>query len=494
MATEFALLSPQHKGLPPDWRAGRLSDVAALNPDQITTATHFERIAYVDISCVSRGQISKPVDMPLSEAPSRARRLVRAGDTILSTVRPGNRAYAFIRSPPRNLVCSTGFVVLRARQGSADPRFIYFLTSSERVIQHLAVIAEKQTAYPSVTAKDVGECAVVIPPLPEQRAIARVLGTLDDEIVSRMGESKGLRRIFDLLMRHLLDGSWSVHEGESWLREVRPLVQAYDDKIELNRRMNQTLEEICRALFKFWFVDFGPVRAKAERRWKKGESLPGMPADMWDLWPSEFEDSEIGEIPKGWKVSRLSETCSTQYGYTASATELPLGPHLLRVTDINKAPWIDWASVPYCAIPPEDFQRYALAEGDILVARMADPGKSAIVEGRIEAVFASYLVRLKVASLARAYYIFYFLRSDSYLEYVAGARSGSVQANMNARVIVDVPCLSPPPEILGLFLAQVLPLRRRINIGLTETSTLAKTRDTLLPKLLSGEIRVRVDS
>ena len=335
--------------------------------------------------------------------------------------------------------------IFKVEPSDVDSGFFYYLLRYLRPT-FAEIAANKQTTgLGHVTAADLKALPVGVPPLRTQRAIAHVLGSLDD-------------------------------------------------KIELNRRMNQTLEEICRALFKFWFVDFGPVRAKAERRWKKGESLPGMPADMWDLWPSEFEDSEIGEIPKGWKVSRLSETCSTQYGYTASATELPLGPHLLRVTDINKAPWIDWASVPYCAIPPEDFQRYALAEGDILVARMADPGKSAIVEGRIEAVFASYLVRLKVASLARAYYIFYFLRSDSYLEYVAGARSGSVQANMNARVIVDVPCLSPPPEILGLFLAQVLPLRRRINIGLTETSTLAKTRDTLLPKLLSGEIRVRVDS
>ena len=335
--------------------------------------------------------------------------------------------------------------IFKVEPTDVDSGFFYYLLRYLRPTFGEIAANKQTTGLGHVTAGDLKSLLVGVPPSRVQQNIAHVLGSLDD-------------------------------------------------KIELNRRMNQTLEEICRALFKYWFVDFGPVRAKMEGRWKKGESLPGMPADMWDLWPSDFEESEIGEIPKGWKVSRLSETCSTQYGYTASATELPLGPHLLRVTDINKAPWIDWASVPYCAIPPEDFQRYALAEGDILVARMADPGKSAIVEGRIEAVFASYLVRLKVDSLARAYYIFYFLRSDSYLEYVAGARSGSVQANMNARVIVDVPCLSPSPEILGLFLAQVLPLRQRITIGLTENSTLAKTRNAALPKLLSGEIRVKVDT
>ena len=96
------------------------------------------------------------------------------------------------------------------------------------------------------------------PPLAEQRAIAHVLGTLDD-------------------------------------------------KIELNRRMNETLEEMARALFKSWFVDFEPVRAKMEGRWRRGQSLPGLPAEHYDLFPDRLVDSELGEIPEGWEVKPLSE-------------------------------------------------------------------------------------------------------------------------------------------------------------------------------------------
>ncbi|EQD27494.1 type I restriction-modification system specificity subunit, partial [mine drainage metagenome] len=233
-----------------------------------------------------------------------------------------------------------------------------------------------------------------------------------------------------------------------------------------------------------------PVRAKGDGHWKKGESLPGMPAEMWDLWPGELEESEIGEIPKGWEVVSLSERCKTQYGYTASATKEPIGPHLLRVTDINKSPWIDWHGVPFCPISESERQKYALSEGDIVVARMADPGKCAIIEGPANAVFASYLVRLRVGGLARAYYTFYFLRSASYQDYAQGAKSGSVQANMNARIIVDVPHLDPPQRALDAFLRLVAPLRRKVVANLGEQSTLGQTRDTLLPKLLSGEIRV----
>ena len=95
-----------------------------------------------------------------------------------------------------------------------------------------------------------------LPPLPEQRAIAHVLGTLDD-------------------------------------------------KIELNQRMNETLEDMARALFKSWFVDFDPVRAKMEGRWRCGESLPGLPADLYDLFSDRLVDSELGEIPEGWEVKAL---------------------------------------------------------------------------------------------------------------------------------------------------------------------------------------------
>ena len=80
-----------------------------------------------------------------------------------------------------------------------------------------------------------------------------------------------------------------------------------DDKIELNRRMNEMLEAMARALFKSWFVNFDPVRAKMEGRWRRGESLPGLPAGHYDLFPDRLVDSELGEIPEGWGVKALGE-------------------------------------------------------------------------------------------------------------------------------------------------------------------------------------------
>ena len=200
----------------------------------------------------------------------------------------------------------------------------------------------------------------------------------------------------------------------------------------------------------------------------------------------------MGEIPVGWRVGKLSEVCRTQYGYTASATDEPVGPHLLRVTDINKQNWVEWDKVPYCEIEDTELPKYSLEVGDLVVARMADPGKSAIVEQPVEAVFASYLVRLKTETLAHAYFVYGFLKSQAYTDYADGAMGGSsVQKSMNAKVITDVDLVIPPQCVLDAFLKQTLPMRRRLAANADESSTLGMVRDSLLPKLLSGEIRVK---
>jgi type I restriction enzyme S subunit len=332
--------------------------------------------------------------------------------------------------------------IFKVEPGPDVDRLFFFYVLRYLRPYFIAIARNKQTTgLGHVTKVDLERIEVGLPSKPEQRAIAAILGALDD-------------------------------------------------KIELNRRMNETLEAMARAIFKSWFVDFDPVRAKMDGRWRRGQSLPGLPAELYDLFPDSFEDSQLGKIPKGWVVKRLSDLCSTQYGYTASAVDEPVGPKFLRVTDINKGNWIEWGDVPHCEIEPDARASYALRLGDVVVARMADPGKSAIIEEDIDAVFASYLVRLKTPSLAHSYYVYGFLKSDSYVEYAEGAKSGSVQANMNAKVIVGASLTVPPKAVLDAFLRAVLPLRERLVGNVREYRTLAAIRDALLPKLISGEIRV----
>ena len=188
---------------------------------------------------------------------------------------------------------------------------------------------------------------------------------------------------------------------------------------------------------------------------------------------------------------RLADLVSTQYGVTTSAAE-GQGPRLLRVTDINKRPWIEWSTAPACQLTPSELAKYHLKGGDILVARMADPGKAALVDdGDPTAVFASYLVRLLAHSPRHAQYIYYFLRSGEYQAYVDGAASGSVQRNMNARAIVDTIITLPSESELEKFNTRISSLRRSMRAVLRESQVLVQARNEILPLLMSGKIRVK---
>ena len=146
--------------------------------------------------------------------------------------------------------------IIRARPDptKAESLFLYYYFNSPEGLHALDTV-RRQVAVAGITGSDLSQLPIRLPPLQEQKAIAHVLGTLDD-------------------------------------------------KIELNRRMNRTLEEMARAVFKDWFVDFGPTRAKMESR------DPYLPQELWDLFPDELVDSELGKIPEGWTVAGLGEIIS----------------------------------------------------------------------------------------------------------------------------------------------------------------------------------------
>ena len=271
---------------------------------------------------------------------------------------------------------------------SPEPFFVidtaFFLEPKEEIDLRWAYYAlltcdingmDSGSAIPSTSRESFYHLPVRVPPPDEQRAIAHILGTLDDNI-------------------------------------------------ELNRRTNETLEAMARAIFKSWFVDFDPVRAKAEGRG------PGLPKPLADLFPDSFDDSELGTIPKGWHVDELKARASRiQYGLTRSASEEAIGPRFLRITDIQGGR-IDWGRVPYCEVSEEEHNKYRVMPGDILVARTgASTGENVYVTQAPDAVFASYLVRFQFAHPSMARIVGEYMRTNSYFEHVAGAIGGSAQPN-----------------------------------------------------------------
>ena len=370
----------------------------------------------------------------------------RNGDTLLARITPSleNGKTAWVAGLPEGVVGhgSTEFIVLSGKEPATDPLFVYYLARSpffrNYAIGHMTGTSGRQR----VPSDAVGMYEFPLPPLDEQRAIAHVLGTLDD-------------------------------------------------KIELNRRMNETLEGMARALFRSWFVDFEPVRAKIEGRWRPGESLPGLPTHLHPLFPDRLVPSELGDIPEGWEVGTLGElSAKPQYGYTQSAKAEPIGPKFLRITDVNKKPWVEWDAVPHCEITKDDFAKYRLHDGDVLIARMADPGHGCVVEGEHEAVFASYLIRFRPLQARYARFLQYWLRSDAYWDVVRGRGTGTTRASLNAKVLGQFPLLVAPDPILDAFGNQVDLIRDRVVANVEDSRNLSALRDALLPRLVSGEKRL----
>jgi len=240
----------------------------------------------------------------------------------------------------------------------------------------------------------------------------------------------------------------------------------YDELIENNSRRIKLLEESARLLYREWFVHF--------------------------RFPGHEHVKISNRLPCNWENLHLSRLVSPQYGFTETATREPIGPRFLRGTDINKTSYINWDSVPFCSEKKLDYEKYALKIGDILVVRMADPGKIAIVEKELKAVFASYLVRLNIRPNVNIepQYLFHTLSDDPYQSFISGASDKSTRKSANAQLLTDFQITVPPKSLQKLFVEHVGPLRRQLNILLDQNAILKKSRDILLPKLMSGFIQV----
>lgn len=248
-------------------------------------------------------------------------------------------------------------------------------------------------------------------------------------------------------------------------REIASILSAYDDLIENNRRRMTLLEETARQLYREWFVRL--------------------------RFPGHEHTRIVDGVPEGWERLYLGDFVDTQYGYTETATDEPVGPKFLRGTDINKVPFIDWSAVPYCPIEEAQQKKYQLRVGDIVIIRMADPGKVAIVERDLEAVFASYLIRiLPKDPRLTPYFLYYLLSGDAYQGFISGVSTGSTRKTASAPLLVDFHFLLPSETLLRSFEEYVRPLRQQLNVLLIQNERLRTARDLLLPRLMSGEIAV----
>jgi len=266
---------------------------------------------------------------------------------------------------------------------------------------------------------------------------------------------------------------------------IASLCGGLDDKIELNRRMNETLEVTAQAIFKCWFVDFDPVRAKAD-----GRQPFGMDAETAALFPDSFQDSSLGKIPKAWRAAKVSELVK------------------LNRDTLNPGDYPDEVFDHY-SIPAFDESRWPAEESGIQIKSnktVVPPGAILLskLNPRIPRIWipptngsrrsvasTEFLVATPELGVSREY-IFCLFSSQAFLdvfETLVTGTSGSHQ-RVKPEFLLRMQAVIPPPQIIDKFTRFVGPLLLKHMADLVESRTLASIRDTLLPKLISGEIRV----
>ncbi len=392
---------------------------------------------------------------------------VPSGAILISRINPRfPRVWLAAPEPSIKSVTSTEFLVI-VPENAVDRQFLYYVCCSPQFTAHMqSRVTGTSASHQRVHPDDVLAIQVPVPPLPEQRAIAHILGTLDD-------------------------------------------------KIELNRRMNETLEAMAQALFKSWFVDFDPVVvnaikagnpipdrfAKRAAHYRENPDALGLPEHILRLFPDRFMDSELGPIPEGWEVSRINEisnvTVGGQWGKDKAAKNL-VPVICLRGRDMEDLRTIGYApNAPLRFVKKNAVKKRILKENEVLIAASGEGpcGRPLYCASQINKlydypiIYSNFVKRLSTSSPEYAVYLDMFLwrkfEDRSICDYFTGTSVPNLDIN---GLMHNEAILIPPKIILKLFFH--FKMNRLNYLYSNENITIAALRDTLLPKLISGELRV----
>ncbi len=411
----------------------QLGDCILMNEDTYSPKEKWPFVNYLETGNISENRIEKILHIipEREKLPSRARRKARSGGEIVySTVRPNQRHFGILREVPENFLASTEFAIFRGKEAIADTGFIYRFLIQDHVVERLHTIAEHSTsAYPSIRPADIERLEISLPPVAEQRTIANILGKLDD-------------------------------------------------KIELNRQMNETLEAMARAIFKDWFVDFGPTRAKS-----KGLA-PYLTPELWDLFPDALDDEDK---PVGWSLAELTAVADIN---PESWSRINC-PEEVEYVDLANTKWgtieathrFDWQQAPSRA-------KRVLRPGDTIVG-MVRPGNGSFAFIGVPGLTGSTGFAVLRPLENRHSEVVYLAATDpENIKRLANLADGAAYPSVRPEVVGATEIAVSDDAVIASFSALVSPLFDRMETNKVEENALVQTRDFLLPKLISGEIRL----
>jgi len=361
------------------------------------------------------------------------------GDTLMARITPCLENGKIARFRPSDETSigfgSTEFIVIRGKDGVTTDDFAYYLTKWDEFRQFAIAQMTGSSGRQRVPANSLAGFEATVPPIPDQQRIADVLGTLDD-------------------------------------------------KIELNRRMNRTLEKMAAAIFKSWFIDFDPVHAKDEGR------DPNLPAEIADLFPDSFEESELGAIPKHWRVGPLAELAEL------ATKSIKPGEEPEAIWEHYSIPAYDEGQEPHRDLGETiKSGKYAVPELAVLVSKLnprflrtwlphvTDPARAICSTEFMPFVACRDHWRPFIYEMMKSYPV-----QDAIKAHATGS-TGSRQ-RVKPKEIAGLSVIAPPPNVIDAFSDMTGPLHDRILLSRRQSRRLAGLRDTLLPKLLSGEIEL----
>jgi type I restriction enzyme S subunit len=274
---------------------------------------------------------------------------------------------------------------------------------------------------------------------------------------------------------------------EATITETVNILSVLDEKIDLNRRLNVTLEAIARAQFKSWFVDFDPVYFKAE-----GWQPECLDPETSALFPDSFEDSEIGQIPVGWQLAQIGDAVSVVGGSTPSTKEPSFWDNgtinWVTPKDLSglESPVLLTTDRQITQLGLEQISSGLLPAGTVLLSSRAPVGYLVISEIPV-AINQGFIAMICDGPLSNFYTLFW---TEANMDAIKARASGTTFQEISKRNFRPIPVLIPPPKILQAFDYAVTPIYQRIASNLREINVLGEIRDTLLPKLISGEVRL----
>ena len=308
-----------------------------------------------------------------------------------------------------------------------DPRFCYFLLKSLDLKRFNA-----GSGVPTLNRNHIHPLPVRVPPVAEQRAIAHILGTLDD-------------------------------------------------KIELNRRMNATLEAMARALFRSWFVDFDPVRAKMEGR------DTGLPKEIADLFPDRLVNSALGDIPAGWRTGTLADVARLNPESWGSHNR----PDRILYVDLATTKWGYINEIQMYSWPDAPSRgRRVLRRGDTIVGTVRPGNGSFALIDRDDLTGSTGFAVLRPTDPIEREIVWCAATSADALDRLAHLADGGAYPAVSPKAVLDIAVVLPDERVRLAFSSVAAPLLNRLKANQREARILGTLRDALLPKLVSGDLRV----